>query len=173
DVSEGWTGLPVRLGMRFVTAACTPIAGGVVKIWHTNIAGSYSGVTPNPGLCLEDQSYSSSDFMRGVQTTDVNGIVYFDTCFPGWYSGRAIHIHFQISVGATTYKISQLFFPEILTQDIFANHSEYRPYGQPNTSFAQDGVMAAIPQATRARNIVEWARMTDGAMLASKTIAVV
>lgn len=172
DVSEGWSGLPVRLGMRFVTSACAPIAGAVVKIWHTNIAGSYSGVTPNPGLCLKQSSYSASDFFRGVQTTDANGIVYFDTCYPGWYSGRAIHIHFQISVGATTYKISQLFFPETLTTDIFANHSEYKTYGQPNTSFANDNVMAAIPTSARASNIVEWSRMTDGAMLASKTITV-
>lgn len=172
DVSEGWTGLPVRLAMRFVTAACAPIAGAVVKIWHTNIGGSYSGVTPNPGLCLKQQSYSTADFFRGVQTTGANGIVYFDTCFPGWYPGRAIHIHFQVASGATTYKISQLFFPENVTADIFANHSEYKTYGQPDTRFANDGVMAGIPQPTRARNIVEWARMTDGAMLASKTITV-
>ena len=122
DVSEGWTGLPVRLAMRFVTAACAPIAGAIVKIWHTNIGGSYSGVTPNPGMCLKQPSYSTADFFRGVQTTDANGIVYFDTCFPGWYPGRAIHIHFQVASGATTYKISQLFFPENLTADIFVNH---------------------------------------------------
>lgn len=172
DVSEGWTGLPVRLGMRFVTSACAPIAGAVVKIWHTNIAGSYSGVTPNPGMCLKQQSYSAADFFRGVQSTNASGLVYFDTCFPGWYSGRAIHIHFQVTSGATTYKISQLFFPETLTTDIFANHAEYKSYGQPNTTFANDNVMAAIPLPSRASNIVAWARMTDGAMLASKTITV-
>lgn len=172
DVSEGWTGLPVRLAMRFVTAACAPIAGAVVKVWHTNIGGSYSGVTPNPGLCLKQPSYSTADFFRGAQTTTADGIVYFDTCFPGWYPGRAIHIHFQVASGVTTYKISQLFFPEVLTTDIFKNHSEYRTYGQPDTTFANDGVMAGIPQPSRAGNIVEWARMTDGAMLASKTITV-
>jgi protocatechuate 3,4-dioxygenase beta subunit len=167
DVSEGWTGLPVRLAMRFVTAACAPIAGAVVKIWHTSFDGSYSGVTPNPAMCLKQQSYSTADFFRGVQTTDANGIVYFDTCFPGWYPGRAIHIHVQVAS-----KVSQLFFPEILTTDIFANHSEYKTYGQPDTTFANDNVMAGIPQPSRASNIVEWARMTDGAMLASKTITV-
>jgi len=172
DVSEGWAGLPVRLGMRFVNSACSPIANAVIKIWHTNLAGSYSGVTPNPGMCLAQSSYSSNDFFRGVQTTGASGIVYFDTCFPGWYSGRAIHIHFQVTVGATTYKVSQLFFPETLTSDIFANHSEYKTYGQPNTTFANDNVMAAIPSGSRASNIVEWSQMTDGALLASKTITV-
>jgi protocatechuate 3,4-dioxygenase beta subunit len=167
DVSEGWTGLPVRLAMRFVTAACAPIAGAVVKIWHTSLEGSYSGVTPNPGMCLKQQSYSTADFFRGVQTTNASGIVHFDTCFPGWYAGRAIHIHFQVAS-----KISQLFFPENLTTDIFANHSEYKTYGQPDTMFSTDSVMAGIPQPSRPSNIVEWARMTDGAMLASKTITV-
>jgi protocatechuate 3,4-dioxygenase beta subunit len=138
-----------------------------VKIWHTSFDGSYSGVTPNPGMCLKEQSYSTADFFRGVQTTDANGIVYFDTCFPGWYPGRAIHIHVQVAS-----KVSQLFFPEILTTDIFANHSEYKTYGQPDTTFTNDNVMAGIPQPSRASNIVEWARMTDGAMLASKTITV-
>jgi protocatechuate 3,4-dioxygenase beta subunit len=172
DVSEGWTGLPVRLALRFMTAACAPIAGAVVKIWHTNIGGSYSGVTPNPVMCLKDQSYSTSDFFRGVQTTAADGTVYFDTCFPGWYAGRAIHIHFQITNGATVSRVSQLFFPEALTQDIFASHSEYVPYGQPDTTFANDGVYAAIPTSARPRSIVQWAQMTDGAMLASKTITV-
>jgi len=172
DVSEGWTGLPVRLALRFMTAACAPIAGAVVKIWHTNVAGSYSGVTPNPTMCLKDQSYSTMDFFRGVQTTDAKGVVYFDTCFPGWYAGRAIHIHLQITNGATISRVSQLFFPETLTSDIFANHSEYAPYGQPDTAFANDGVMAAITPSARQRSIVEWSQMTDGAMLASKTITV-
>lgn len=172
DVSEGWTGLPVRLALKLVDATCAPIAGAVVKIWHTSIAGSYSGVTPNPGLCLKQPSYSSMDFFRGVQTTAADGTVYFDTCFPGWYPGRAIHIHFQITLGATTKNVSQLFFPEALTQNIFATHGEYTTYGQPDTTFTNDNVMAAIPQAARAQNIVEWARMSDGAMLASKTITV-
>lgn len=37
DVSEGWTGLPVRLALRVVDTACNPVAGVTVKIWHTNI----------------------------------------------------------------------------------------------------------------------------------------
>lgn len=172
DISEGESGLPVRLALRLVTSACAPIAGANVKVWHTDHQGSYSGMTPDTDTCLKDQAYADSDFFRGVQTTDANGVVRFDTCFPGWYAGRAIHIHFQVSVGATVYKVSQLFFPESLTADIFANHIEYMPYGQPDTTLAMDNVMSAIPMGARASNILEWAQMTDGAMLASKTITV-
>jgi protocatechuate 3,4-dioxygenase beta subunit len=173
DISEGWSGLPVRLGLRVVDSACQPIVGATVKIWHTNVEGGYSGQTPSNAFCLLDQSYADADFFRGVQTTDGDGVVYFDTCFPGWYRGRAIHIHFQVKDGNQSYRISQLFFPEDITAGIFSLHSEYSPYGQPDTVFSTDGIFAAIPAGQRDRLILDVAQMTDGAMLASKTVAVV
>ena len=172
DVSEGWAGLPVRLALRVVDSSCAPLAGVTVKIWHTNLEGSYSGVTPNPGLCLSQTSYAADDFMRGVQTTDANGVVFFDTCFPGWYRGRAIHIHFQIKNGNSSTKVSQLFFPESITSGIFASHPEYASFGQPDTTFANDNIIGGLSSAEQARSIFDVARMTDGAMLASKTVTV-
>lgn len=173
DVSEGWTGLPVRLALRVVDTSCNPLSGVVVKIWHTNLEGSYSGETPNNGMCLKDQSYASSDFFRGIQRTDGDGRVFFNTCFPGWYRGRAVHIHFQVKDGSQTYRTSQLFFPEDVTEDVFANHGEYLGYGQPDTVFSNDNIVSAIPTAQRDRHILTVARMTDGVMLASKTVTVV
>jgi protocatechuate 3,4-dioxygenase beta subunit len=173
DVSEGWTGLPVRLALRVVDRSCNPLAGATVRIWHTNIEGSYSGETPSNRFCLLNQAHASRNFFRGVQVTDADGTVFFDTCFPGWYPGRAVHIHFQVEDDSRSYRISQLFFPEDVTQDIFATHSEYVPYGQPDTVFATDGIIAAIPIAERERHLLSVARMTDGAMLASKTVTVV
>ena len=172
DVSEGKTGLPVRLALRVVDAACNPLVGATVIIWHTNALGSYSGQTPNNAFCLKDQAYSAENFFRGVQVTNSAGIVYFDTCYPGWYPGRAIHIHFQVETATTTTKVSQLFFPEALTAEIFASHVDYKAYGQPDTTNTTDNVVAAIPQPQRARLIFEYARTTDGAMLASKTVTV-
>lgn len=173
DVSEGWSGLPVRLALKVVDTQCNPLSGLRMKIWHTNIVGSYSGETPSNNFCLLDQAYRTSDFFRGIQVTNAEGEVYFDTCFPGWYPGRAIHIHFQILNGNTSQRVSQLFFPEDLTTDIFANHPEYEGYGQPDTVFSNDGVMAAIPGAERARHILAVERMNDGAMLASKVVTVI
>lgn len=173
DVSEGWTGLPLRLALRLVDSACQVLPGATVKIWHTNIEGSYSGQTPNNGLCLQQPSYASADFFRGVQTTDAAGIVYFDTCFPGWYPGRAIHIHFQVKVGSVSYRVSQLFFPEDMTTDIFTRQPEYAEFGQPDTTFSNDGVIRAIPNAQREPLLFDVVRLADGAMLASKTVAVI
>jgi protocatechuate 3,4-dioxygenase beta subunit len=163
----------VRLALKVVDASCNPVAAATVKIWHTNLEGVYSGQTPNPGMCsMNDQNAISMDFMRGVQTTNADGVVYFDTCFPGWYSGRAIHIHFQVKNGATSYRVSQLFFPEDVTADIFAKHIDYRGFGQPDTYFANDNILAPITGDARSRLIFDVARMTDGAMLASKVVTV-
>lgn len=172
DVSEGWTGLPVRLALKVVDSACEPLVGVTVKIWHTNLEGSYSGQTPNNGMCLKDQDYGADDFFRGVQTTDAEGRVFFDTCFPGWYRGRAVHIHFQVKNGQSSTGVSQLFFPEDVTADIFAAHDEYKDAGQPDTTFANDNIMAGIPSAQRDRHIFEVSRMSDGAMLAAKVVTV-
>jgi protocatechuate 3,4-dioxygenase beta subunit len=168
DISEGWTGIPVRFALKVVNSACAPLVGAQVRIWHTNIEGSYSGMTPSNAFCLKTQSYSGMDFFRGVAVTSAAGIVYFDTCFPGWYMGRAIHIHFQV----TNTLVSQVFFPQDVITDIFANHAEYKPYGQPDRTNANDGILGGLAAADRARLICEVARMTDGAMLASKVVTV-
>ncbi len=172
DVSEGWTGLPLRLALRVVDGDCAPLVGVSVNIWHTNVEGSYSGETPSNGFCLLTQSYNTQNFFRGVQTTDARGVVYFDTCYPGWYPGRAIHIHFQVHEGAQSFRVSQLFFPEALTEEVFSEHPAYQPFGQPDTVFSNDGVIRPISSADRARLLMDVERMPDGTMLASKVVTV-
>ena len=173
DVSEAWKGLPVRLALKVVNSSCAPVAGASVKIWHTNYEGIYSGQTPNPGMCNDNNAtYIAENFMRGVQTTAADGTVFFDTCFPGWYNGRAVHIHFQVKNGSTTYRVSQLFFPEAITTDVFTNHVDYEEFGQPNTTFANDNVLSPITGDARTRLVFDVAKMTDNVMLASKIVTV-
>jgi protocatechuate 3,4-dioxygenase beta subunit len=173
DVSEGGLGIPVRLAMKIVDTSCAPLAGATVKIWHTDRTGVYSGETPNTQFCSNgDPVAIAANWGRGVRTTNADGVVYFDTIYPGWYPGRAIHIHFQVRNGGTTYRISQLFFPENLTTAIFANHVDYTAFGQPDTTFANDGVIAPVTGDARDRLILDIAKMTDRAMLASKVITV-
>lgn len=173
DVSEGRGGLPVRLGLKVVNTACSPVAGAIVKIWHTTIDGSYTGQTPNNAFCVLDPALAAVNAFRGVRETDSEGVVYFDTCFPGWYPGRAIHIHFEVLDANSSYRISQLFFPEDITEDIFENHPEYSPFGFPDTGFANDGVISRIPGGELEPLILDVARMSDGAMLASKVLTVI
>lgn len=170
DISEGWGGLPVRILLKVVNSSCQAIRGATVKVWHTNFEGSYSGETPNNGMCLQDQSYNVQNFFRGVQTSDANGVVGFDTCFPGWYRGRAVHVHFQITTESTSSVVSQLFFPEDMTEAIFASHPEYAGFGQPDTVFSNDNIFAGIPSSQWANHVFEVSQMSDGAILASKAI---
>ncbi len=172
DVSEGWEGLPVRLGLKVVDTDCNPLAGALVKIWHTNHEGSYSGATPNNGMCLLEQDYSAQNFFRGARVADADGVAWFDTCFPGWYRGRAVHIHFQVFVGGVSTRVSQVFFPEAITAEIFTDHPTYSGYGQPDTVFANDNIIGRIAAADQPALVLDVARMSDGAMLASKVVTV-
>src|SRR5919112_3194654 len=70
------------------TGSCTPLKDAKVDIWHSNSQGVYSGV--------RDDGTAGSDFLRGYQMTDNNGTVGFTTVYPGWYEGRAIHIHVKV-----------------------------------------------------------------------------
>jgi hypothetical protein len=172
DISEGWRGLPVRLALRIVDASCQPLAGARVRVWHTNVEGSYSGQTPNNRMCLQDQGYASVDFFRGVQDTDDAGVVRFDTCFPGAYPGRAIHVHFQVVVEGVSTDVSQLFFPASLTDAVFAEHPDYVAPGAPDTSLATDGIARSLGTIALAQLTLDVAYMRDGAILASKTLSV-
>jgi protocatechuate 3,4-dioxygenase beta subunit len=65
-------------------------------------------------------------FLRGVQVTNDQGIVEFATVYPGWYSGRAIHIHTKVHLGGHVSHTGQLFFPEDVTADI----AKLEPYAK-------------------------------------------
>ena len=62
----------------------------------------YSGVQGNTGT-----------FMRGVQLTNANGLVRFTTVYPGWYSGRAVHIHVKVHIGGKVVHTGQFFFNDM------------------------------------------------------------
>lgn len=122
DPSDGSIrpGAPLQLTFRVSSlagASCTPLAGAMVDIWHCDHAGVYSDAT--------DPSFSTvgRKFLRGYQLADANGVAGFTTIYPGWYPGRAVHIHFKIrsaaAAGRSAEFTSQLFFDEALTDRVF------------------------------------------------------
>jgi hypothetical protein len=137
-ISEGYPGLPVRLSLLVVDESCNPVEGASVDIWHAGIAGLYSGSDAVDFCTSDDADAESHRYFRGVRTTGADGRVDFDTCYPGWYQGRAIHIHFTLRVGGQEYVTSQLFLPEDLTTQIFADHPDYKDFGPPDTSNSTD-----------------------------------
>ena len=67
----------------------------------------------------------------------------FTTIYPGWYSGRAVHIHFKIRTDAAAPSglefTSQLFFDEAVTDAVHARNP-YAAKGTRDTPNAQDGI---------------------------------
>ena len=117
-VKEG-TPLALTLAVSAVGAAgCAPLAGAHVDVWHCDAAGVYSGVE-DPGFNTVGQS-----FLRGYQLTDDAGEATFRTIYPGWYPGRAVHIHFKVRTDPTASEglefTSQIYFDERVTDRVFA-----------------------------------------------------
>lgn len=170
DVSEGLTGLPVRLALKVVYAdSCEPVKGATVDIWHTNAAGYYSAYAKGSMCNPNDADATTKHFMRGVQTTDANGRVDFNTVFPGWYASRTVHIHFTVRIGDTEEVTSQLFFDDALTDDVYANHIDYNSRTKRDTNNTNDTV---LPHDNQGAFVLTTARMTDGVLQASKVIAI-
>lgn len=147
-----------------VGETCTPLAGAVVDIWHCDAAGVYSGVQDR------DSGAANLKFLRGYQITDANGAVHFTTIYPGWYRGRAVHIHFKIHGDAGAGKSfdfsSQLFFDDALSDKVYAA-APYTGRGERDRRNADDGIF---------RNGGDQLLLTpsekDGAYLAAFDIAI-
>jgi protocatechuate 3,4-dioxygenase beta subunit len=169
DIAEGYTGLPVRLSLRVLDEDCQPVEGATVDVWHTNAAGVYSAMAAGTFCNPTQEDLSKAHFGRGVQTTDAKGRVDFNTVFPGWYSGRTIHIHFRVRIGETAVVTSQLFFDDTLTDDILTHQIDYSSRTQRNTTNKNDGV---LPKTGQDAFMLATARMTDGVLQAWKSITV-
>ena len=82
-------GVPLTFTLTLLDNAngCVPLAGAAVYAWHCDRDGQYS---------LYDSSLTNENYLRGVQEADANGQVTFTSIFPGAYSGRWPHIHFEV-----------------------------------------------------------------------------
>lgn len=118
-------GVPLTVTLTLVNSAasCANLAGYAIYLWHCNRDGNYS---------LYSSGVTSQNYLRGVQVTDANGQVTFTTIFPGCYSGRWPHIHFEIysslsaaTVGSNDVKTSQLALPASSCNQVYGVASGY------------------------------------------------
>src|SRR5947208_4964326 len=131
DIRDGHPGTLLTLRLTVLNAAtCRPIKGAAVDIWHADAAGNYSGFGAGAG---------SRTFMRGIQRTDKNGVAIFTTVYPGWYQGRAVHIHVKVHVGGNVVHTGQLFFPDALTETVY-KAAPYAARGNPDVTNANDAI---------------------------------
>lgn len=179
DISEGLTGLPMQLCLRVVDADCNPVEGQRVEVWHCDTNGIYSGDTSSSSdassfagdFCTGGESEAaSSSWYRGQLVSDSNGRVNFKSCFPGWYRGRTLHIHFAVSDDSGTRVISQLCFPDELASEVYTTHPAYSSRGDQDTPLAS-GTDTVFP-ADFTPYLLTTERNTDGTLLAYHTIQV-
>lgn len=139
DITEGKKGVALNVRLQIVDAACRPLPGARVDIWHCDAQGAYSGY-PGQGDG-QDIDTSGQSFLRGWQRSDGSGIASFATIYPGWYRGRTTHIHFKIFPDDRSAMTGQMFFPDSLSEQIFATVAPYndRP-GKRDTSNMRDGI---------------------------------
>jgi protocatechuate 3,4-dioxygenase beta subunit len=131
------TKLTVKITIQNKSNSCEGLSGALVDIWHCDAAGSYSEYG---GSGMQSINYTNVHFLRGRQTTDTNGVVNFVSIYPGWYSGRAPHIHVHVyDASGKSLLVTQIAFPEDLSKVVYAQ-GVYASHGQADTTNARDNV---------------------------------
>jgi protocatechuate 3,4-dioxygenase beta subunit len=136
-------------------SSCTPLQGATVEIWHCDAAGQYSDVS-DPGFNTKGQNW-----LRGAQVTDANGMATFTSIYPGWYSGRAVHIHFKVHPDETKVFTSQLFFDDALSQQVFAQAPYASRGSTPDTLNSTDNIYQDLLLLTTAKTDQGYAATFD------------
>ena len=117
--------------------SCRPLSGVFVDLWHCDAKGYYSQYGRTS---LQYDDYRNENFLRGRQTTDVKGEVSFISIFPGWYSGRAPHLHLEVlDAKGNSLRVTQVAFPSDVYESVYVS-KDYK--GSPNTPNSRDGVFS-------------------------------
>lgn len=158
DITEGKPGVPLALRIRVVDpATCSPVQGRRVEIWHPDALGVYSGI-PSQGTAGET-------YLRGSQITNPEGVVEFRTIYPGWYPGRAVHIHVKVQTQSGSTLTSQIYFDDALSDQVF----DLEPYSSrtgSRTLNENDGIFSGTANPPIAE-----ASITDGKAIAEVRLA--
>jgi protocatechuate 3,4-dioxygenase beta subunit len=110
-------GVPLTIELTVQRSGGEPYAGAAVYLWHCDINGEYS---------MYSDRLKNENFLRGVQEADSSGTLKFVSVFPGAYSGRWPHVHFEVypSLAEATkagnkITTSQLALPETTCKEVY------------------------------------------------------
>jgi len=134
-------GVPLTVMLTLLDNAngCAPLAGAAVYAWHCDQDGKYS---------MYDAGLKNENYLRGVQAADVNGQVTFQTIFPGAYSGRWPHIHFEVfesmnnaTAAGQVLAVSQIALTDAACKEVYASAGyESSARNFPRTTLKSDNV---------------------------------
>ena len=143
----------VTLTIQDTANGCVALANAAVYVWHCSRDGLYS---------MYSQGAKNENYLRGVQQAGADGRVTFDTIFPGAYSGRWPHIHFEVYAsaddatgGGQPIATSQLAMPEDVCKLVYATagyESSVSNFARTPLArdmvFSDDNAVHQIPTAT-------------------------
>lgn len=142
DIRSDRTGVPlsVKINVKNLNSGCEALAGAIVDIWHCDKDGYYSEYG---GTGMQQANFTTVHFLRGRQVTDANGQVGFTSIFPGWYSGRAPHIHVHIyNASGKSLLVTQIAFPTSVCDTVYTTATNYYTRGKQDTANASDNVFS-------------------------------
>ncbi len=143
DITDGRTGVPlaVNITIKNANTSCAAVAGALVDVWHCDKDGYYSEYG---GAGIQSVNLTTVDFLRGRQITDANGLVSFTSVFPGWYPGRAPHIHVHIyNAAGKSLLVTQIAFPYDVTNTVYTRaQAQGYTKGAQSTTNERDGVFS-------------------------------
>jgi len=155
DITAGQTGAPLQLALQVVRAGdCATLANARVDVWQADALGLYSGYEKQSGVGgVSTKSAVGQQYLRGTQVTDAAGTVQFRTIFPSWYGGRTPHVHFKVFLGGNEVVASQIFFPDEISREIFAEWRPYREHAAKRRTFndndpIKQGVHSSVTRHT-------------------------
>ena len=128
------TGLPLMITFTIqdTNNNCLPLAGALVDLWHCDAKGNYSEYSGQI-----EGNFTNEHFLRGRQTTNVDGNASFISIYPGWYPGRAPHLHVEVkNSNGNSLLVTQVAFPEDVSNTVYTSQG-YN--GNFDTSNSSDG----------------------------------
>jgi protocatechuate 3,4-dioxygenase beta subunit len=135
DIRNDRTGTPMTFNVTIqnISNNCAALEGALVDVWHCDKDGNYS----------EYGSQTAVHYLRGRQTTNSAGVAAFLTIFPGWYSGRAPHIHIEVfNASGKSLLVTQVAFPTEVCDTVYTTVTDLYKKGKQDTSNTRDGIFA-------------------------------
>src|SRR6056297_2075743 len=161
DVTEDRTGIKLQCRFQVIRyPECTPVENALVDIWHCDAEGAYSGypekitrdLWETMVFAIKEGTFENGElhvdpvngsrYLRGMQKTDENGWVTFNTIIPGWYKGRVPHIHARVVINNDEQLTTQFYFREEVLNEIYTSVAPYDKHGACPMSFAKDIVLS-------------------------------
>lgn len=130
--------MQINLTIQNVNNNCAALEGAMIDIWHCDKDGNYSEYG---GTGMQSSNYQSVHFLRGRQTSNASGFAGFVSIFPGWYSGRAPHIHVHVyNASGKSLLVTQIAFPKSVCDVVYNTSPHYSARGTQDTTNGTDNV---------------------------------